>query len=189
MKREINNQLEREQQSWMETNTNYKHALSLTKETHDAIEANLASYQDIYERYMELDGELHKRLTFLSQKVKGQQIKIGALLKRVEEQIAVIKRIEVDIGIKIRSCRGSCEKHLVHKITTDNYNTWKKYLLEAEKVDNGFQMKDLPRLRMALVIPNNVTSAQKPPLVIEEKKLGMFERIGSTMLHLEESDT
>ncbi|XP_062902325.1 fibrinogen alpha chain-like [Mobula hypostoma] len=76
----------------------------------------LGKFGDTYNQQVH---HLNSRLTILQKKVNEQIYKIHVLRQSILEQFKEITRLEVDINIKIRACRGSCSKSFIYNINRE----------------------------------------------------------------------
>ncbi|XP_043918367.1 fibrinogen alpha chain [Protopterus annectens] len=106
----------------------YKTASQITKETYDAIKNNLIADSGGDNRYAELVNELRKKIVILRQYINNQLNKIRQLHGALLDQVSQIKRLEVDIDIRIRACKGSCSKGFVYNVDRQSYETLQKQL-------------------------------------------------------------
>ncbi|KFO31688.1 fibrinogen alpha chain [Fukomys damarensis] len=76
--------------------------------------------------YNQVSEDLRSRIEILRRKVieKAQQIQL--LQNNVKAQLIDMKRLEVDIDIKIRSCKGSCSRALVREVNLRDYEEQQK---------------------------------------------------------------
>ncbi|XP_038647968.1 fibrinogen alpha chain-like [Scyliorhinus canicula] len=66
--------------------------------------------------YDELVNNLYSRLIILQNKVNDQLHKLNVLKSEMMAQFTEISKLEVDIDIKIRACKGSCARAYVYTI-------------------------------------------------------------------------
>ncbi|XP_004638762.2 fibrinogen alpha chain [Octodon degus] len=78
--------------------------------------------------YNQVSEDLRSRIEVLRRKVieKAQQIQL--LQNNVRAQLIDMKRLEVDIDIKIRSCKGSCSRALSREVNLRDYEDQQKQL-------------------------------------------------------------
>ncbi|XP_067863792.1 fibrinogen alpha chain-like [Heptranchias perlo] len=107
--------------------------------------------------YYQLVDHLNSRLTILQTRINEQIYKIKLLQNTILEQFKEISRLEVDIDIKIRACKGSCEKSFVYNIDRESNAQMEKNLrsvisIRVETIQYGKptrtfkirQLKDAP---------------------------------------------
>ncbi|XP_059820788.1 fibrinogen alpha chain-like [Hypanus sabinus] len=78
--------------------------------------------------YYQQVNQLNSRLIILQTKINEQIYKINVLRQSILEQYKDITRLEVDIDIKIRACRGSCSKSFIYNINRERNAQLKKNL-------------------------------------------------------------
>ncbi|KAM5191487.1 fibrinogen alpha chain-like [Mantella aurantiaca] len=136
----------------------------------------------ILKTFVHVENEFSKRLMPLKLKVKEQAIKIEHLLIELQDQLTEMKRLEVDIDIKVRSCKGSCRDVHLNIIDLDNYKSWNKLLDTAKK----FHLAEDKNLRYVnLTLANvNVTSFNELFPLLQGKGLSLFEHIDQYLVQL-----
>ncbi|KAM9834434.1 fibrinogen alpha chain [Syngnathus typhle] len=93
----------------------------VTKQTYDFLKEKLILNSGQDDRYYNLAQNLRQRISDMKVKIDRQLRVLAALRDRVTDQVADMQRLEVDIDIKLRSCKGSCEKYSEHKVDHDTY--------------------------------------------------------------------
>ncbi|XP_052402091.1 fibrinogen alpha chain [Carassius gibelio] len=72
-------------------------------------------------RYAEFAEDLHRNLTFLHKRSSELAKDLQKHHHLIWNQINEILRIEVDIDIKIRACKGSCKQTFDHAVDSDAF--------------------------------------------------------------------
>ncbi|KAM6148022.1 fibrinogen alpha chain [Erethizon dorsatum] len=119
--------------------------------------------------YNQVSEDLRSRLEILRRKVieKAQQIQL--LQNNVRAQLIDMKRLEVDIDIKIRSCKGSCSRALSREVNLRDYEEQQKQLQQviAKELLPSGDKQFLPLIKMRpvadLVPPHFKSQLQKAP--------------------------
>eukprot|EP00062_Callorhinchus_milii_P023345 gi/632982091/ref/XP_007907947.1/ PREDICTED: fibrinogen alpha-1 chain-like [Callorhinchus milii] len=103
--------------------------------------------------YYQLVDSLKTRLLSLQERINRQTTKIQSLKRGIFEQFKEITRLEVDIDIKIRSCKGSCAKSFAYSISGESDAQLDKKLgslhsmsvdrIEYSKPTHVFKMRSL----------------------------------------------
>ncbi|XP_073501273.1 fibrinogen alpha chain-like [Phyllobates terribilis] len=97
-----------------------------------------------------------------------------------------MKILEVDIDIKIRTCKGSCQNVQAFMTNLENYRSWKK---DLEAIRN-YQIDDTKTLQnigfVNLNAQKNATYFKELWPLMEMKQLEMFESMDQYMLKLED---
>ncbi|XP_005400989.2 PREDICTED: fibrinogen alpha chain [Chinchilla lanigera] len=100
--------------------------------------------------YNQVSEDLRSRIETLRRKVieKAQQIQL--LQNNVRAQLIDMKRLEVDIDIKIRSCKGSCSRALSREVNLRDYEEQQKQLEQvmAKQLLPPRDRQFLPLLKM-----------------------------------------
>ncbi|XP_077445699.1 fibrinogen alpha chain [Stigmatopora argus] len=93
----------------------------VTKQTYDYLKGELVlnSGQDL--RYHNLALNLRQRISDMKVKIDRQLKILAALRQRVTDQVSDMQKLEVDIDIKLRSCRGSCKSYSEYQVDRDSY--------------------------------------------------------------------
>ncbi|KAM4707681.1 fibrinogen alpha chain-like [Discoglossus pictus] len=164
----------------------YQENLSGIKQVYEVTRENMLMYQDAFWNFVRTGNEIQKRLTALNLKVKMQVEKIQGLLSSIEDQLAVMKRLEVDMDIKMRSCQGSCRNFHPYMVNMNNYTIWNRNLsiINISQID---QIKDLHKFNISSA-QINITSLVESTPVIEGKQLDLFEDIQQQVLKLEDQN-
>eukprot|EP00079_Xenopus_tropicalis_P014697 XP_004911521.1 PREDICTED: fibrinogen alpha chain-like [Xenopus tropicalis] len=158
-------------------------SLSAISQLHDVFGENMIRDKDAITGFARTGEELRIRLLALKLKVKKKAVKIEGLLRNLQDQLMEMKRIEVDIDIKIRSCKGSCSTVQLYMISLDSYAAWKAQLASL----NTNNMKAMPghlRPIHLLLVQQNTTSLEHPTVITDGKHLGVFENIQQYTLKL-----
>ncbi|KAM9330442.1 fibrinogen alpha chain-like [Gastrophryne carolinensis] len=179
--------MERAKQSWVTSNSQYITTYSEIKRLHDVAERDMLDDQDTLKQFVEVGNMLRRRLTPLKLKVKEQTKQIDQLLSELQDQLSVLKRLEIDTEIKIRSCKGSCREVHFDIINLEEYMIWNK---ELDSLKN-YQLSEESNIHYAnlSLAPPNVTCTfyELFPLM-QGKGLSLFEHIDQYILTLEEGE-
>ncbi|OCT96989.1 hypothetical protein XELAEV_18009210mg, partial [Xenopus laevis] len=174
--------MDRAKQSSTASYSSHIESLSAITQLHDTFEENMIRDKDAIIGFAGIGEELRMRLLALKLKVKDQVVKIKGLLSNLQDQLLEMKRIEVDIDIKIRSCQGSCSNVLPYMVNLNNYAAWKAHLASL----NTNNMKEMPghlRPISLLLVQQNATSLEHS-IITGGKPLGFFENIQQYTLKL-----
>ncbi|XP_008492020.2 fibrinogen alpha chain isoform X2 [Calypte anna] len=172
---------------------NYKKSNNIIVETINVLKPNLDSAQQTEENYGHVSGELRRRIVALKQRVITQVNRIKALQSSIQEQVVEMKRLEVDIDIKIRACKGSCARGFDYQLDKESYDNIQKQLTQANSINlhPELQMTTLSTLKMRPLKDSNVPDhfKHKPPP--EMQALNIIDNIKQIQVVLErpERDT
>ncbi|XFF86632.1 PREDICTED: fibrinogen alpha chain [Capra hircus] len=107
---------------------NNKDSNTLTKNIVEILRGDFAKANNNDNTFNQVSEDLRSRIEILRRKVIEQAQHINLLQKNVKNQLVDMKRLEVDIDIKIRSCKGSCSRALEHKVDLEDYKNQQKQL-------------------------------------------------------------
>nr|XP_033797048.1 fibrinogen alpha chain isoform X2 [Geotrypetes seraphini] len=132
---------------------NYKSADLTTKETYTLINNNLVQGQVVDNNFDTVSGDLRKRIEELKQSVTRNVNKIINIRTSIENQLVDIKRLEVDIDIKIRACKGSCSQGYNYNVDKESYVTLQKSLQQAKAINLDPSISQTNSLRVMKMRP------------------------------------
>ncbi|NXX45430.1 FIBA protein, partial [Tricholaema leucomelas] len=176
-----------------ENQNNYKKSNRIITETINVIKPDLDSAQQIDETYGHVSGELRRRIVTLKQRVINQVNRIKALQSSIQEQVVEMKRLEVDIDIKIRACKGTCARGFDYQVDKESYDNIQKQLTQANSIDlhPELQTTTLSTLKMRPLKDSNVPEHFKYKPLPEMQALNIVNNIRQMQAVLEraEADT
>ncbi|NXM72574.1 FIBA protein, partial [Serilophus lunatus] len=169
---------------------NYKKSNQIIMETVNVLKPNLDNAQKIDETYDRVSGELRRRIVTLKQRVVTQINRIKALQSSIQEQVAEMKRLEVDIDIKIRACKGSCARSFDYQVDKESYDNIQKQLAQANSIDLNpdLQTTILSTLKMRPLKDSNVPDHFKHKPLPEMQALNILNGIKQMQAVLERSE-
>ncbi|XP_051920180.1 fibrinogen alpha chain-like [Hippocampus zosterae] len=123
----------------------YRSADQVTKQTYDFLKEKLILNSGQDDRYYNLAQSLRQRISDMKVKIDQQLRLLPALRDRVIDQVAQMQKLEVDIDIKLRSCKGSCEKYFEHQVDHAGYVALDKQMnqLQAQQVQSIQSVRQL----------------------------------------------
>ncbi|XP_068164972.1 fibrinogen alpha chain [Antennarius striatus] len=135
-----------------QNNANYRKADQVSKQTYDYLKEKLVIDSNSDNTYYDLAQNLRQRITDMKIKIDRQLRILSALKDRVKDQVDDMQKLEVDIDIKLRSCKGSCKKYSEYQVDKESYVALDKQInqLDAnmgqsiESVGTLFVMKSQP---------------------------------------------
>ncbi|NXM60849.1 FIBA protein, partial [Illadopsis cleaveri] len=171
--------------------SNYKKSNQIIEETVNALKPNLDSAQELDETYGRLSGELRRRIVTLKQRVVTQVNRIKALQSSIQEQVVEMKRLEVDIDIKIRACKGTCARSFDYKVDKESYDNIQKQLAHANSINlhPELQTTTLSTLKMRPLKDSNVPDHFKHKPLPEMHALNIINDIKQMEMVLERPET
>ncbi|KAG8507308.1 Fibrinogen alpha chain [Galemys pyrenaicus] len=160
-----------------------KDSSSLTRNIMELLRGDFAKSNNYDNAYGQVSQDLRSRIEVLKRKVTEQVQHIKLLQKNVRAQLIDMKRLEVDIDIKIRSCKGSCSRALAHQVDLKDYEDQQKRLEQVIAIEllPPQDKQHLPLIKMSPLpdlVPGNFKSQlQKAPpelkALVEMKQMKM----------------
>ncbi|XP_010146265.1 PREDICTED: fibrinogen alpha chain [Eurypyga helias] len=174
-----------------ENQNNYKKSNQIIVETINVLKPTLESAQQIDETYGHVSGELRRRIVTLKQRVVTQVNRIRALQSSIREQVVEMKRLEVDIDIKIRACKGTCARGFDYQVDKESYDNIQKQLTQANSINlhPELQTTILSTLKMRPLKDSNVPEHFKHKPLPEMQALNIINGINQMQVVLERSET
>uniref|UniRef100_A0A8C6YHE8 Fibrinogen alpha chain n=1 Tax=Naja naja TaxID=35670 RepID=A0A8C6YHE8_NAJNA len=131
---DFQNRIEKVKRELLDNQNSYKSSNSLKQEIFNYLERNLPNEQELNTNYGQISDDLRRRLVTLKQKVANQVERIRALQNTIRNQVGELKRLEVDIDIKIRACKGSCARVFNYNLDTESYGNIQKQLVQVNAI-------------------------------------------------------
>ncbi|NXG71887.1 FIBA protein, partial [Baryphthengus martii] len=174
-----------------EHQNNYKKSNRIVVETVNLLKPNLDSAQQVEETYGRVSGELRRRIVTLKQRVVTQVNRIKALQSSIQEQVVQMKRLEVDIDIKIRACKGTCARSFDYQVDKESYDNIQKQITQANSINlhPELQSTTLSTLKMRPLKDSNVPEHFKHKPLPEMQALNIINNIKQMQAVLERSET
>ncbi|KAG9480020.1 hypothetical protein GDO78_011827, partial [Eleutherodactylus coqui] len=155
-----------------------------TKETYKLIKEKLVAAQVSDGSYNQVSDNLRQKIDTLKIQVSRQVERIKLLQKNIRDQVVEMKRLEVDIDIKLRACKGSCAKGVDFNVDVASYENIHKQLLQAESTDLRPSMNPLPILKMRPFKESQMDSRYKT-IAQDKEKYPLFSEIEQISFVLE----
>ncbi|XP_061664966.1 fibrinogen alpha chain-like isoform X1 [Syngnathoides biaculeatus] len=99
----------------------HRSADQATKQTYEFLKEKLTLNSGQDDRYYNLAQNLRQRISEMKVRIDRQLRVLAALRDRVTDQVGDMQKLEVDIDIKLRSCRGSCKTYSEYRVDHDGY--------------------------------------------------------------------
>ncbi|XP_039335145.2 fibrinogen alpha chain [Saimiri boliviensis] len=162
---DFTNRINKLRNSLFEYQKNNKDSNSLTRNIMEILRGDFAAANNRDNTYNRVSEDLRSRIEVLKRKVIEKVQQIQLLQKNVRDQLIDMKRLEVDIDIKIRSCRGSCSRALAREIDLKDYEDQQKQLQQVTAKDllPSRDRQHLPLIKMNTV-PDLVPGIYKSQL-------------------------
>ncbi|NWU22731.1 FIBA protein, partial [Dyaphorophyia castanea] len=189
--RDYSKRIEKIKKLLSDNQNNYKKSNEIIVETVNLLKPNLDSAQQLDETHGRLSGELRRRIVTLKQRVVTQVNRIKALQSSIQEQVVEMKRLEVDIDIKIRACKGTCARSFDYKVDKESYNNIQKQLAQANSINlhPELQTTTLSTLKMRPLKDSNVPDHFKHKPLPEMQALNIINNIKQMEMVLERPET
>ncbi|NWX16001.1 FIBA protein, partial [Aegotheles bennettii] len=173
-----------------ENQNNYKKSNQIIVETINVLKPNLDRDQQTDETYGRVSGELRRRIVTLKQRVVNQVNRIKALQSSIREQVVEMKRLEVDIDIKIRACKGTCARGFDYQLDKESYDNIQKQLTQANSINlhPELQTTTLSTLKMRPLKDSNVPEHFKHKPLPEMQALNIINDLRQMQVVLERSE-
>ncbi|KFO90531.1 Fibrinogen alpha chain, partial [Buceros rhinoceros silvestris] len=174
----------------VENQNNYKRSNQIIVETINVIKPNLDTAQQVDETYGHVSGELRRRIVTLKQRVLTQVNRIKALQRSIQDQVVEMKRLEVDIDIKIRACKGSCARSFDYQVDKESYDNIQKQLTQANSIDLHPELQTIPlsTLKIRPLKDSNVPEHLKHRPLPEMQDLNVINNLRQMQAVLERSE-
>ncbi|XP_007176764.2 fibrinogen alpha chain [Balaenoptera acutorostrata] len=162
---DFTNRINKLKNSLFDYQKNNKDSNTLTRNIMDILRGDFANSKNNENTFSQVSEDLRRRIEILKRKVIEQVQHIHLLQKNVRDQLIDMKRLEVDIDIKIRSCKGSCSRALEHKVDLEDYKDQQKQLEQVIAIDllPSRDSQYLPLIKMRPV-PGPITREFKSQL-------------------------
>ncbi|XP_047654085.1 LOW QUALITY PROTEIN: fibrinogen alpha chain [Phacochoerus africanus] len=125
---DFTNRINKLKNSLFDYQKNNKDSSTLSRNIIELLRGDFSNANNNDNIYSQVSEELRSRIEILKRKVLEKVQHIHLLQKNVRDQLVEMKRLEVDIDIKIRSCKGSCSRALEHKVDLKDYENQQKQL-------------------------------------------------------------
>uniref|UniRef100_A0A8C6KPI5 Fibrinogen alpha/beta/gamma chain coiled coil domain-containing protein n=1 Tax=Nothobranchius furzeri TaxID=105023 RepID=A0A8C6KPI5_NOTFU len=104
----------------------------VSKQTYDYLRDRLTTDSGNNNNYYDLAQSLRQRITDMKIRIDNQMNTLAALKNRVKNQVTEMQRLEVDIDIKLRSCKGSCGGYSEYQVDKESYVNLDKQMRQLE---------------------------------------------------------
>ncbi|XP_044039857.1 uncharacterized protein LOC122870120 isoform X2 [Siniperca chuatsi] len=164
----------------------------VSKQTYDFLKEKLILEAGNDNNYYDLAQSLRQRITDLKIKIDRQLRILGALKDRVKDQVVEMQRLEVDIDIKLRSCKGSCKGYSEYQVDQESYVALNKQINQLdshsaqniETVGTLYVMKSRPL--QSVTVDSVFKSKNVEGSMAGQQKADLFPEVKTVHLVLEE---
>ncbi|KAM6269831.1 fibrinogen alpha chain [Porphyrio hochstetteri] len=174
-----------------ENQNNFKKSSQVVVDTINLQKPGLDKAQQTDETYSQVSAELRRRIVTLKQRVVTQVNRIKALQSSIQEQVLEMKRLEVDIDIKIRACKGTCARGFDYQVDKEGYENIKKQLTQASSINlhPELQTSTLSTLKIRPLKDSSIPDHFKHKPLPEMHALDIINSIRQMQVVLEKSET
>ncbi|KAK1175052.1 fibrinogen alpha chain-like [Acipenser oxyrinchus oxyrinchus] len=173
---------------FLEENRNrYKSTDLFSKQTYDYIREQLILDSGNDNKYVNLADQLRRRIVVLKQKIVNQLSILIVLKDKIREQVDTMQALEVDIDIKIRSCKGSCASAFVYNVNTESYVTLEKQISQIQNI-NFQTVENANFMRIVKMRPMRGEETVSNEFKSKQVTEGIFENVEQLRLSLEKAD-
>ncbi|XP_042257686.1 fibrinogen alpha chain [Thunnus maccoyii] len=170
----------------------HRSADQVSKQTYDYLKEKLTIDSGNDNSYYDLAQNLRQRITDMKIKIDRQLRILSALKDRVKDQVIEMQRMEVDIDIKLRSCKGSCVSYTEDQLDKSTYVELEKQVDQldthaaqsVESVGTLYVMKS--RQLKDVVVDTVFKSKDVISGAAAEQRQDMFPEVKTVKLILEE---
>ncbi|XP_032374918.1 fibrinogen alpha chain isoform X2 [Etheostoma spectabile] len=167
----------------------HRSADQVSKQTYDYLKDKLTVDSDNDNSYYNLAQTLRQRITDMKIKIDRQLRILGALKDRVKDQVVDMQRLEVDIDIKLRSCKGSCQSYTVHQLDRESYVELEKQVgqldaLSAQSIESVGTLSVMKSRPLQGVIVDSVFKSKD--VGGGQQRENMFPEVRTVQLVLEQ---
>ncbi|KAM8970632.1 fibrinogen alpha chain [Sarcophilus harrisii] len=147
---DFTNRITKIRNSLFDYQKNNKDSSSVSRNIMEILRGNTANDFNNGNSFGQVSDDLRRRIETLKVKVIEQVQKIVSLQNSIRNQLVQMKQLEVDIDIKIRSCKGSCSRSLARESNIKSYEEDQKQLEQVAST-NLFPKREvqyLPNLKI-----------------------------------------
>ncbi|KAJ4921138.1 hypothetical protein JOQ06_024722 [Pogonophryne albipinna] len=168
----------------------HRSADQVSKQTYDYLKEKLTLESGNDNSYFDLAQSLRTRITEMKIRIDRQLRVLAALKQRVKDQVDDMQRLEIDIDIKLRSCKGSCQTYAKYDVDQDSLMTLQKQVDQLdsqaaqniEAVGTLYVMKSCPQ---KCDVVDSVYKSGKSGQTMAQQTEDMFPDVKTVNLMLE----
>uniref|UniRef100_A0A3B1JTK1 Fibrinogen alpha chain n=1 Tax=Astyanax mexicanus TaxID=7994 RepID=A0A3B1JTK1_ASTMX len=168
----------------------HRSADQVSKETYNYLRERLVSGSDNDNRFADLAEQLRQRIVEMKIKIDRQLKVLEALKSQVKKQVIAMQRLEVDIDIKLRSCKGSCASYAEFSVDKESYVALDKQLdrldtMQVQSVETVSSLRVMKSRPMKDVVVPSIYKSGMTGTDRAEQKKPLFTDVGQIQLSLE----
>ncbi|KAJ0055516.1 hypothetical protein NL108_005392, partial [Boleophthalmus pectinirostris] len=114
----------------------HRNAEQVTRQTFDFLREKLTLASGNDNNYMDIAQTLRQRITDMKIRIDQQLQVLAALKDRVKDQVADMLKLEVDIDIKLRTCKGSCKAYNTYEVNHEEHVALEKQMNQLNTLTN-----------------------------------------------------
>ncbi|RVE60802.1 hypothetical protein OJAV_G00185030 [Oryzias javanicus] len=158
-----------------------------SKQTQEYLREKLTVDAGYDNRYYELAQTLRQRITDIKIRIDKQMKVMSALKMQIRDQVTEMQRLEVDIDMKLRACKGSCAGYHEYQVDRESYVTLDKQVtqLDSQSPQNIEAAGTLYVMKSRPLQDVLVDSIYKTKAVDGQQRQDMFSDIKTLQLVLE----
>ncbi|XP_048053808.1 fibrinogen alpha chain [Megalobrama amblycephala] len=138
-------------------------------------------------RYAEFAEDLQRNLTLLHKKSAGLAKDLQKHHRMIWEQINEIRRIEVDIDIKIRACKGSCKQTFDHAVDNEAFEAMENKMAQFSVISKRRKsFSKVQKLKLQSADRPTVSPTYRKIPIVRTELLTKFEDIEQHQMVLDE---
>ncbi|XP_036814250.1 uncharacterized protein LOC110536442 isoform X2 [Oncorhynchus mykiss] len=164
----------------------HRSADQASKQTYDYLKEKLTSNAGNDNSFYDLAEHLRHRIIDIKIKIERQLRILNALKTSIKDQVIEMQRLEVDIDIKLRSCKGSCKGYAEFSVDQASYVALDKQMdqLESQSVPSVETVSTLYVMKSRPLKDVVVDSKYKSGPAEEQKEV-FFPEVKTVKLTLE----
>uniref|UniRef100_A0A4W5K227 Fibrinogen alpha chain n=1 Tax=Hucho hucho TaxID=62062 RepID=A0A4W5K227_9TELE len=169
-----------------QSRTKHRSADQASKQTYEYLKEKLTSNAGDDNSFYDLAERLRQRIVDIKIKIERQLRILNALKTSIKDQVIEMQRLEVDIDIKLRTCKGSCKGYAEFSVDKESYMALDKQMdqLEAQSVQSVETVRTLYVMKSRPLKDVVVDSKYKSGLAEEQKEV-FFPEVKTVKLTLE----
>ncbi|KAM4834143.1 fibrinogen alpha chain [Thomomys bottae] len=183
---DFTNRINKLKNSLFDFQKNNKDSSSLTRNIMELLRRDFAKANNNDNTYSQVSEDLRSRIEILKRKVIEKVQHIQLLQNNVRAQLIDMKRLEVEVDIKIRSCKGSCSRALARELDLKDYEQQQEQLEQVivQDLHPPRESQNLPIMKMR-PIPDLVSPTFKSQLQTDAPEWKVLAEMQQMRMELE----
>ncbi|KAK7909496.1 hypothetical protein WMY93_014180 [Mugilogobius chulae] len=166
----------------------HRSADQVSRQTFDFLREKLTIDSGNDNNYFDMAQTLRQRITEMKIKIDQQLQVLGALKERVKEQVADMQKLEVDIDMKLRTCKGSCKTYNSYSVDHEEYVALEKQMNQLDTLSNqNIESVGTLHVMKSRPLKDAVVSSiyKSKDAAAQQKTEDMFPQVNTVQLYLE----